>query len=117
MSSILLSVIKKAFLRSVCTEYYKAPCTVYAVNKLEDKIRASSVISKYELKCNLNRRNFIQHMTSPECNSKIDNIYFDNFRIIPTYVADNFGKDFLERLKEMTKQNILSDFGCNGKSH
>ena len=33
--------------------------------------------------------------------------------MITSYVADNVGKGFFERLKEITKQNILSDC-CNG---
>ena len=49
-------------------------------------------------------------MISAEYNQKIDTIYFDNFRMIPSYMADNFGKDFFERLKEMTKFNMLSYF-------
>ena len=62
------NLVKRYFLCAVCTEYYKSPCKVFTVNILEDKIRVPSVISKYELQCNINREKLIQHMISPECN-------------------------------------------------
>ena len=103
------NVIKRDFLRALATEYMIRPCQVYTVNKLEDKFRAPHIISEYELNCNVNREYFIKCMTCEECNWKIDTIFFDNIRMIPSYVADNFGKGFFERLKDMVVQNILSD--------
>ena len=62
------NVIKRDFLRAVCTECYKSPYRVFTVIKLENKIRAPLIISDYELNCNVNRETLMKHMTSPKCN-------------------------------------------------
>ena len=111
------NVIKRDFLRALVTEYYKQPCKIFTVNKLEDRIKAPSIISKQELNCNVNRWKFIQHIQSPECNWKIDIIFFDHFRMFPAYVAENFGMGFFERLKDMAKANILSDYRNDGRGY
>ena len=53
------NLVKRYFLCAVCTEYYKSPCKVFTVSRLKDEIQAPSVISKYELNCNINREIFI----------------------------------------------------------
>ena len=115
--SILPSnVVKRDFLRSLCSEYVAQPCTVYSVNNLGDQIRAPTILSDFELNLNVNRLNFIKYMR--DCNWKIDKICFDNYRMIPAYIADNFGRNFFDNIKKMAELNILGDYvEENGLNH
>ncbi len=103
------NVVKRDFLRSLVSEYVSHPCRVYSVNNLGDQVRAPTILSDFELNLNVNRPNFIKYMRD-ECKWKIDKICFDNYRMIPAYVADNFGRQFFENLKKMAEEHILSDY-------